>query len=318
MKAWPLVLCLSALAALAGCGKQDGAGHAASHAKDEHAATHDKAAPAAEAGHGHDHGAGTEKLTHFTERTELFVEFAPLVVGEKSAFAAHVSRLSDFRAVTAGKLSVHLSSEGQPEEVFAVDAPTQPGIFRPEATPKHAGERELSIKIATAEFSVTHALGPVTVHANRKAAEAESAEHEDEGIAFTKEQQWKVDFATAEVVQRPIRAAIDATGTLRARPDGEALLSAPATGQIQSAGAFPRLGQSVDKGQVLAHLVPRMGGDTDVATLRADVAKAKIEHDLAREELARLEGLYRDEAVPEKRVHAARAAAATARARPKT
>ena len=271
--------------------------------------------PAAEAEAGHeDHGAGGEKLTHFTDRTELFVEFPRLVVGETSAFVAHLTTLADFRALTVGKVTVRLTGGDQPDEVFSVDKASQPGIFRPEVAPKHAGDRELSIEVVTPEFSVTHELGPFTVYADRKAADAEPAPHDDEGIGFTKEQQWKVDFATSEVVTRPIRTAVAATGVLRARPDGEAQLTAAAAGQVQAAGAFPRLGQQVKKGQLLAYLVPRMGGETDLATLRAAANKAQVERDLAQQELTRMEALYREEAVPEKRVLAARAAAALARA----
>ena len=271
--------------------------------------------PAVEAEAGHeDHGAGGEKLTHFTDRTELFVEFPRLIVGETSAFAAHLTTLADFRALTLGKVTVRLTGGDQPDEVFSVDKASQPGIFRPEVAPKHAGDRELSIEVVTPEFSVTHELGPFTVYADRKAADAEPALHDDEGIGFTKEQQWKVDFATSEVVTRTIRTAVAATGVLRARPDGEAQLTAAAAGQVQAAGAFPRLGQQVKKGQLLAYLVPRMGGETDLATLRAAANKAQVERDLAQQELTRMEALYREEAVPEKRVLAARAAAALARA----
>ena len=180
--------------------------------------------------------------------------------------------------------------------------------------PKHAGERELSIEVVTSEFSVTHELGPFTVYADRKAADADPAPHDDGGIGFTKEQQWKVDFATVEVVTRPMRSVVAVTGVLRARPDGEALLTAAAAGQVQPAGAFPRLGQSVKKGQLLAYLVPRLGGETDLASLRAAADKARVEHELAQQELARMEALYRQEVVPEKRVLAARAAEASARA----
>lgn len=293
--------------------------------KDDHDHAADGSHPpeaAAEAGegkdHGHDHAPGAEKLTHFTERTELFVEFPRLVMGEKSAFAAHLTVLTGpeagFKALAAGQVTVRLSGGGQPEETFAVGTPSQPGIFRPEAMPKHAGDRELAIEVRTPEFTVVHELGPVTVYANRKAAEADSAPHEEEGIGFTKEQQWKMDFATAEVVKRTIRAAIPATGTVRARPDGEALLTAATAGQVQLAGTFPRLGQQVKKGQVLAYLVPRLAGESDIATLRAAADKSRVEHDLAKQELARLEGLFKLEVVPEKRVLAARASAAVAKA----
>lgn len=287
---------------LIGCGERD----------PEHATDGSQPPAAEEAEHGHD--AGGEKLTHFTDRTELFVEFPRLVVGEKSAFAAHLTTLADFKALGAGKITVRLTGGDRPDEAFSVDGASQPGIFRPEVTPKHAAERELSIEVATPEFTVTHELGPFTVYADRKAAGAEPAPHDDAGIAFTKEQQWKVDFATTEVVTRPIRSAIAATGVVRARPDGEALITAAAAGQVRPAGTFPRLGQHVKKGQLLAYLVPRLGGETDFASLRAAADKARVEHELARQELARMEGLYREEAVPEKRVLAARAAATSARA----
>lgn len=294
-----LIALLSAALVLYGCG-------------DKNAAPGHDAKAAAEAEHGH--GAGGEKITHFTERSELFVEFPRLVVGEKSAFAAHLTRLADFRAIAAGKVTVILSGNSQPDERFSVDAPTQPGIFRPVATPKQAGKREMSIEVATPEFTVTHALGSITVHADRKSADAAGGEHDEGGIGFTKEQQWKVDFATAEIARRALRPAVAATGIVRARPDGEALMTAAMAGQIQAAGRFPQLGQVVKQGDLLAYLVPRLGGDTDFASLRAGAISARVELEQAERERVRMESLFKDEAVPEKRVLAARAAEATARA----
>ena len=145
------------------------------------------------------------------------------MVGEKSAFAAHLTTLADFKALTARQgHGPAVRRRPARRGVQCRQTPSQPGIFRPEAQPKHAGDRDLTIEVVTPEFSVTHELGPFTVYPDRKAAEAEPAPHDDEGIGFTKEQQWKVDFATAEVVTRPIRTAVNATGVLRARPDGEA------------------------------------------------------------------------------------------------
>lgn len=273
----------------------------------------DKTAAPAAGGHA-DHGPEAEKITHFTDRTELFVEFPRLVAGEKSAFVAHLTRLADFKAVASAKVTVTLSGGGQADESFVVDAPTQPGIFRPVVVPKQAGERELSIAVAAPEFTVQHPLGPVTVYADRKTADAAGGHDEDGGISFSKEQQWKVDFATSEVVKRAVRPAVAATGVLRARPDGEAQLTAPAPGQVQPAGKFPQLGQVVKKGEILAYLAPRLGGETDFASLQAAASKSRVELDQAKRERARMESLFKDEAVPEKRLFAARAAEATARA----
>jgi len=131
-----LIATFCAALLLAACGKSD---HP--HAKD---GSHPAAAEA-----GHAHGAGGEKITHFTDKTELFVEFPRLVAGEKSAFAAHLTGLADFQALAVAKVSVILSGGGQPDEVFNTDTPTQPGIFRPEAMPKQSGEREMNIEVAT-------------------------------------------------------------------------------------------------------------------------------------------------------------------------
>ena len=52
-------------------------------------------------GHGHDPGAIA--VTHFTDVTELFVEYPTLFVGGESAFAAHLTRLDDYRPVAEGQ-----------------------------------------------------------------------------------------------------------------------------------------------------------------------------------------------------------------------
>lgn len=264
--------------------------------------------------HGHDHAPGAEKLTHYSAHTELFVEFPRLAVGEVSPFAAHLTRLADFAPLAAGTVTVVLTGGAAAEERFASDTPSQPGIFRPEARPRHGGRRALAIEVATPAFRVRHDLGEVEVYPDRKAADAAPPAAEAEGIGFTKEQQWQLDFATAEVAARPLREVVAAQGVLRARPDGEAQLTAPTAGRIQPAGRFPRLGQTVRRGELLAYLVPRLGGSTDIASLEAAAAKAQVESDQARRERGRLEALFRDEAVAERRVFEARAAELSAAA----
>lgn len=262
-----------------------------------------------------DHGEAVEKLTHLTDRTELFVEFPALVVGQPSVFAAHVTQLADFKPVTKGTLTVVLAGESGAEERFISDAPSVPGIFKPNVTPKQAGERELTIIVESAAGTATHELGPVTVYADTKAAQAGHGHDDaDDGIAFSKEQQWKSDFAIIEAVKGTARASVTATATIKGQPDGEALLAAPAAGIVRPAAAFPRVGQAVKKGQVLAHLAPRLGGETDQASLDAAASKARIALEQAKRERERMDSLFRDEAVPEKRAQEARAAERIAQA----
>lgn len=269
---------------------------------------HDHGAPTQAAGHA-DHGQEGEKITHFSDQSELFVEFPALVVGQAATFVAHFTGLADFKPVTQGRLTVVLAGGNAPEERFSAEAPAVPGIFKPSVTPRTGGTRELTLILETPTGKLAHALGTVTVFADAKAAAADHDDHahEEENIVFTKEQQWKIDFATVAAVMGHARPSVAATATIKAMPDGEALLAAPAAGVLRPAGAFPRVGQQVTKGQVLAWLTPRLGGETDQATLEAAASKTRIALEQARRERERLEALFQDEAVPEKRLSEARA-----------
>ena len=91
--------------------------------------------------------AEAQVYTHFTPKTELFVEFDPLVAGAKSTFAAHFTRLSDYKPVAAGTVEVILSGGNAPSERFRVSVPRAPGIFAPTVVPRGVGRRSLSLVI---------------------------------------------------------------------------------------------------------------------------------------------------------------------------
>lgn len=252
-----------------------------------------------------------ERVTNFTDVTQAFVEFPRLVAGVPSTFAIHLTRLAGHQPLAAGKVTVVVSGAGLPQSRHSTDAASRPGIFQVQVVPGEAGDIALSVEVTTPDLSAHHRLGTVTVYPDSRTAAAAPAPRVAEGVGFTMEQQWKVDFATAEVTRRPVRATIAATGFLRARPDGEAQVTAPVAGGVNVSGPFPRIGQRVAKGEILALLAPRLGGETDLASLRAEVNKSRIELDLARRERSRIEALFRDEAVPERRLLAARAAEAS-------
>lgn len=255
------------------------------------------------------HADSSEKRTDFTEKTELFVEFPSLVVGQPATFVAHLTRLADFKPITKGQVTVVLAGGSAPEERFVAEVSAVPGIFKPVVTPTVAGERELKITLDADLGTQTHVLGPITIFANAAAAKAARVEQaqDDGGITFTKEQQWKIDFATVEATTGLVRPSVKATASIKAQPDGEAQIAAPTAGILRAAGKFPHIGQFVRKGQVLATLIPRLGGETDQASLDAAATKARIALDHARRERERMEALFRDEAIPEKRLIEARA-----------
>ena len=102
-------------------------------------------------------------VTRWTDKTELFAEYPPLVVGGTSRFAIHLTRLDSFKALTEGNVEVRLQGgSGQPE-VFRVDAPSRPGIFGVDVKPAQAGKRELVIVLKAKGLSDEHRVGEVDV-----------------------------------------------------------------------------------------------------------------------------------------------------------
>lgn len=242
-------------------------------------------------------------LTSWTDRTELFVELRALVRGRPSPVAAHVTRLADFSALGAGRVTVILRG-GPSAERFLAEHAEVPGIFRPVAIPTSTGARRLLVEIQWADGTVTHDLGDVQVFESVEAARR-AIPHEPAPagrISFLKEQQWQTEFATETATERPFRPSLAVTGTLRARGDGDVIVTAPAAGRVVRVGAtFPRIGEAVAVETPLALLVPRLEA-SDRASI--DLAATSARLDLARaiHERGRLDALRAEGAVPEHRV----------------
>lgn len=258
--------------------------------------------------HGHGHGGGIS-VTHYSPQAELFVEYPALTRGQDSAFAAHLTWLKDFKAINDGRLVVSLSGGGQPDERVEAAVSKTPGIFRPVLKPQYAGKRLLRLTLTVGNISSVHDLGEVTVYPDAATAlkAMPPAEEEAELIGFTKEQQWKIDFATVPATTRTVRESVAVMATLKPRAAGQAQLTAAGTGVLKPGPAgFPQLGQQVRAGQVLGYLVPRLGGESDTAALNLALERSRIAVERAALERKRLEGLLASEAVAEKRVIEAR------------
>lgn len=208
-------------------------------------------------------------VTRWTEKTELFAEYPPLAVGSTSRFAIHLTRLSDFKALTEGHVEVRLEGGSAQPEVFRVDAPSRPGIFGVDVKPTHAGKRQLVIVLKATGLSDEHRVGDVDAHPNAEAARAAApAGGEDApGISFLKEQQWSLDFGTALVKEQAVRESIRVPARLEARPGGAADVAAPIDGRLTSVVEVA-LGTSVSRGQELARLLPPPSAPADLPQLQ--------------------------------------------------
>ena len=271
---------------------------------------HSAVAPAAEP--------ATLNVTDWTAKTELYMEYPPLVAGHPVRFAVHLTKLNDFQALNAGTPSIEFTPEsGGTATVLRGNPPSRPGAFRIDGAPPTAGRYRWALLVDAPGLTDRHELRNVTVFADESSAKADAenrAPEDPAAIAYLKEQQWTNEFGTAPVKEAQLRTSVRAPATIEPISGGEAVVSAPAAGRF-IADALVSIGATVRAGQVLGRLEPRLTAGDDRATLSAELAQAQVALEGARAEEARAERLLADRAVPARRVEDARRAVSAADAR---
>jgi membrane fusion protein, heavy metal efflux system len=280
-------VCLSLL--MIGCGETE-----------EHA--HDGAASEAAHGHPHDKSAlEPVSYTIYTDKTELFVEFKPLVVGETSSFAAHLTRLGDkFTPLTQGQLTVSLIKANQGIR-NTVEKPRSPGIFGPSLQPKTAGENyTLIFDVKAGDLTDRIEIPNVQVYADAKAALADGGEHQGPGgeeIPFLKEQAWKIDFATQEVIPQPFQQIIKTSGQIMPAQGDEKVVTASASGVVSLAGNQVVAGAPVS---AKTKLFTISGGGVAEGNIDTRYQEARTNYQRAQSDYARAKELVEDKIISQR------------------
>jgi RND family efflux transporter MFP subunit len=255
-----------------------------------------------------------ESFTNWTTKTELFMEYPPLVSGQTSRFAIHLTRLDNFKPISKGRVEVRLTGPGGKTEIAATDAPSRPGIFGVDVKAPAAGEYSLAVHFTGEGIADLHDLGEIASSPTKAAATHEHGPETQETIAFLKEQQWTLDFATAVVEDRRLRSSLRVSAEIIPRSGGEAQVTVPFDGRLV-ASSLPIIGASVRQGQVLASLLPPTSSPSDLASLELARDEARLYLQLARKDRERAERLVTAGAAPAKRLDEARTMEATTEAR---
>ena len=263
--------------------------------------------------------APTLDVTSWTDQTELYMEYPPLVAGQTVRFAVHLTKLADFSALGMGRPSIELTSEsGGSAVTLPGSEPLRPGAFRVEGALPAAGRYRWALLVNAPGLTDRHDLGVTTVFADEPSAVADARkrpEKDPAAIAYLKEQQWTNPYASAPVREGEVRTAIRVPAAIEPITGGEAIVSAPADGRYASE-RLASVGDRVTAGQALGRLEPRLAeGTEDRASLAAGVAEAQVSLDAARADLTRAERLLEERAVPGRRVEDARRTVAIAEAR---
>jgi len=256
-----------------------------------------------------------QSVTIWTQKTELFMEYEPLVAGRPSRFAAHLTTVDDFKAVTSGALVLNLRFQDGSLQQARAEKPSSPGIFRFTVTPEKAGTCEIVLSYGGQGITDTIQAGTGTVYADEAAARAVLPKESEGGIAYTKELQWKTDFETIRAGLKQIQPSVRAIGEISPASGREARLTAPVRGRITLPEPTPLQGVAVKKGQVLAIIAPFLAAGGDRSTLEAEVRSAKAELSAAEAQFARLERLFKEQAIPERRLEDGHARVSVAKAK---
>ena len=236
-----------------------------------------------------------KSATLWTDKTELFVEFPALIVGNTSRFAAHFTVLDKHQPVREGSVTVSLI-KGDKGIRNTAKSPSSPGIFSPSLQPKEAGNFKLIFDIKTPTFSDTLIIHDIIVYATEKDAIAALEDaSEDAGISFLKEQAWKIDFQTAPVVNGKIYDVINTSGVWTPSSGSVKTLIAKSSGVVGFAVNNLTEGTQVKRGQLLIN-VSSQGLTSD--NLSTEIAKARSNFEQAKSEYERKKQLYESKIVP--------------------
>ena len=233
--------------------------------------------------------------TVWTDKTELFVEFPALIVGNGSKFAAHFTVLYNHQPVREGSVTVSLIKDGKGIRNM-VDAPSSPGIFSPAIQPKEAGNYQLVFELTTPEYSDKISIDDVMVYATTdEAIKTLGTEEDDAGISFLKEQAWKIDFQTAPVISGKIYDVINTSGVWMPSQGSTKSLAAKSNGVVDFKVNNLTEGTAVKQGQLLMSLNSQGLASNNLST---DIASAKATFQQAKSEYERKKELYESKIVP--------------------
>lgn len=239
-------------------------------------------------------------ITIFTDRTELFFEHPPMIAGQPGTpWAIHFTELGTFQPVTEGRLTLEFAGPGGEVHTTVADGPMSPGHYDPAPTLPAAGMYDLVMILEGPQVSDEVFVGPIRVFASEDELPVLPSA-EEVGIAFLKEQQWPIDFATTEAEERSVAAGFPAPGVLMAAPSGRVEITAPVAGIVRwdQNRSAPAEGSRVGAGDVLVRLSPVSGDDT-YASLKAEASRLE-------REVARAERLVAAEAIAPRRLEEAR------------
>lgn len=271
-----------------------------------------------------------QSFVAYTDNMELFMQHEGLEVGKKSCITLYATELDDFKPASADKAELLLNVGGK--RISATAQAMHKGVFHFDFAPEASGHGTMYIDIAGEhahfDIDVEHAHSEACSHSHEGHNHAEhnhshthshaphpghgmAVEAKQNDVAFSKEQSWKIDFATAVAEKSTFDGVVKVAAKVAVTPDNFTTIVATTSGKVQFAGNIIE-GKSVKNNEALFYLEGSDVTDNDAAV---KYAEAESEYELAKADYERKKSLFIDKIVSEREYQAAESAFRRAEAR---
>ena len=229
------------------------------------------------------------QFTAYSPEFEVFAEADPFVVGKEGGVLSHFSHMSNFTALENGSVTIRLIIDGK-EVSQVLDKPTRKGIYKFALTPtvKGAGKIVYNFKMDNNTYQLE--VPNVVVYATEQEAIAAAKAvviSKTNTTVFTKEQSWKIDFATTFPATQPFGQVIKSTAQVQSAQGDEVIVSAKAAGVVMFSANNVLEGKSVSNGQTLFSIASNGLASNNSAVQFAEAKnnfeKAGADYDRAKE-----------------------------------
>jgi len=239
------------------------------------------------------------QLTGYSTDFELFAEADAFVVGKTSNVLSHFTHLPNFKALELGSVTIKLLV-GSTEIIQKLDSVTRKGICSFDLKPTTPGVGKIIYEIQSGQKTSQIIIPDVTVYTTEELAD-EAAEKnvvsKTNTVVFTKEQSWKIDFATDLPRIEPFGQAIKASALVQSAPGDELTISANTNGVVMYSGDAFLEGKSISQGKSLFSI---SGNNLSDNNLGVRIVEAQSNYDRTKIEYDRKKALAADKIVSDK------------------
>jgi len=235
---------------------------------------------------GHEHGEGDMlSLNMFTDSTEVFVKYQPLIKENLCEITALLTDLNTYTPITSGKLTFSLITENKGIRQ-TIQSPESPGIYNLTLRPVISGDALLVIELESADRKEKWIAEGIKIHENEELAyHSDYNNNSKSGITYTKQEAWQNEFATEVLLKKDFNNIIRCSGELMHAQAEEIQVVSQADGVFMFGKSNIAPGLYIRKGDVIGTISGKGVGDNPEIQYKVAIANYnKAKSDFARAE----------------------------------